>query len=286
MELTAEIISLRPYLFQIAYNMLGVVADAEDIVHDTYEKWVSVEGVKQPKAYLGRIAVNRSIDRLRELKKQQESYIGYWLPEPYITDDDDESPTIEYGLLFLLESLNPIERAVFILRESFSEEYHYIAELIDTSVENCRQLLHRAHKKLSRKRFQPIDPSKYRLLIDAFFYSLQAEDRTKLEALLRADVELYSDGGGKRNAARKPLCGQEKVLKFLLGVMQLPENQKNEFVYRSAFVNGAPAVLLFRHSTGELDSMLCIEVDQTEITRLLYVRNPDKLRIRQSSVAF
>lgn len=281
MELTAEIIALRPYLFHIAYNMLGVVADAEDIVHDTFEKWASIEGVKQPKAYLGRMAVNQSIDRLRTLKKEQESYIGYWLPEPYITDDSDESPTIEYGLLFLLERLNPVERAVFILRESFSEEYHYIADLIDTSVENCRQLLHRAHKKLSRKQFKRIDPTQHRSLIDAFLFSLQSEDRTRLEALLRSDVELFSDGGGKRNAALKPLFGQQRVLKFLVGVMQLPENQRNQFGYRPALVNGAPAVLFFRHSTGQLDSMLCIEADQAEITRLLYVRNPDKLRVRQ-----
>src|SRR5690606_40855089 len=120
-------------------------------------------------------------------------------------------------------------------------------DLIDTSVENCRQLLHRAHKKLSRKRFKPIDPSKYRSLIDAFFFSLQSEDRTRLEALLRSDVELFSDGGGKRNAALKPLFGQQKVLKFLLGVMQLPENQHNRFGYRMALVNGAPAVLVFHH---------------------------------------
>lgn len=280
MELTPEIIALRPYLFQIAYSMLGVVADAEDVVHDIYEKWASVEGVNQPKPYLGRMAVNQSIDRLQELKKQKETYVGYWLPEPYITLDFEVSPTIEYGLLFLLERLNPVERAVFILRESFSEEYRYIADLIGTSVENCRQLLHRAHKKLSRKRSKPADPSKHRSLIDAFLFSLQCEDRTRLEALLRSDVELFSDGGGKRDTARKPLFGQEKVLKFLFGVMQLPENQRNEFEYRTAAVNGKPAMLFFRRSTGELDSILCIETDQKEITRLLYVRNPDKLKVR------
>lgn len=280
MELTGEIIALRPYLFHIAYNMLGVVADAEDVVHDIYEKWVSVEGVKQPKAYLGRMAVNQSIDRLQELKRQKETYIGYWLPEPYITLDFEISPTIEYGLLFLLERLNPVERAVFILRESFSEEYRYIADLIGTSVENCRQLLHRAHKKLSRKRSKPVDPSKHRSLIDAFLFSLQCEDRTQLEALLRTDVELFSDGGGKRNAALKPLFGQEKVLKFLFGVMQLPENQRNEFEHRTALVNGEPAVLFFHRSTGELDSVLCIESAHMEITRLLYIRNPEKLTVR------
>ncbi len=285
MELTAEIIALRPYLFRIAYSMLGIVADAEDVVHDVYEKWTSVKGVKQPKAYLGRMTVNQSIDRLQELKRQRESYIGSWLPEPYITLDFETPPTLEYGLLFLLERLNPVERAVFILRESFSEEYHYIAELIGTSVENCRQLLHRAHKKLSRKRFKPIDPSKHRSLLDAFLFSLQCEDRTQLEAVLRSDVEFFSDGGGKREAARKPLLGRDKVLKFLFGVMQLPENKFNDFEYRAAFVNGRPAILFIHRLTGELDSVLCVETAEMEIIRLLYVRNPDKLQIRQSNTA-
>src|SRR5690606_24953220 len=141
-------------------------------------------------------------------------------------------------------------------------------------------------KKLSRKRFKPIDPSKYRSLIDAFFFSLQSEDRTRLEALLRSDVELFSDGGGKRNAALTPLFGQQTVLEILLGVMQLPENHHLGVGYRLALVSGAPPALVFHHLTGALDSMLCIEAGQAEITRLLYVRNPDKLQIRRSSDAF
>jgi RNA polymerase sigma-70 factor (ECF subfamily) len=281
MEFNSEILALRPYLFSIAYNMLGMVEEAEDIVQDVYEKWLSAEQVKVPKAYLGRIAVNQSIDRLNELKKLRESYIGAWLPEPYITLEPDPSPTVEYGLLFLLERLNPVERAVFILRESFSEEYSSIAELTGLSVENCRQLLHRAHEKLERSKVLPVDQVKQRALTEAFIMALQQQDRSSLDQLLRSDIELYGDGGGKRAAVPKPFFGLEMVSKFLFGVMQLPENQNNEFEYRPAFVNGFPAMLIFRRSNGELDSMQYVELDDSRISRLLYVRNPDKLKIRE-----
>lgn len=283
MELTSEILSLRPYLFRISYNMLGVIEEAEDIVQDVYEKWISVENAKEPKAYLGRMAVNRSINRLEELKKQRESYKGPWLPEPYITIEQDPNPTIEYGLLFLLERLNPVERAVFILRESFSEDYSAIADLTGLSEDNCRQVLHRAHEKLARRPAKPAEPDKQRALTEAFLYALSQQDLSMLNQLLRSDIELYSDGGGKRAAALKPLFGLQKVLKFLLGVMQLPENQGDEFEYRPAFVSGLPCALIFRKSNGELDSMQYVVPDENNIMQLLYVRNPDKLRVRNAA---
>ena len=280
MELSTEIITLQPYLFRIAYNMLGVVEDAEDVVHDVYEKWVSVNEVREPKAYLGRMVVNQSIKRLEEQKKHRESYTGPWLPEPYITLDPDPLPTIEYGLLFLMERLNPLERAVFILRESFSEEYSNIAELLGISADNCRQLLHRAHEKLERKTIQTIDPIKHRKLTEAFVRSLLKEDRSSLEHLLRNDVELYGDGGGKRAAALKPIFGFSKVLKFLIGVKNLPENQGDIFEYKPGFINGVPAMLIFRRSNGELDAAQYVVMENDNITQLLFMRNPDKLKVR------
>jgi RNA polymerase sigma-70 factor (ECF subfamily) len=282
MELTTETLALRPYLFSIAYNMLGVVEDAEDIVQDVYEKWITAENVREAKAYLARIAVNQSIRRLNELKKIKESYVGSWLPEPYITMEPDPTPTVEYGLLFLLERLNPNERAVFILRESFQEDYSAIADITGLSAENCRQLLHRAHEKLGRSKPGKADPAKQRALTEAFLFALHLRDRSALDTLLRNDIELCSDGGGKRSAALKILVGLQKVVKFLLGVMQLPENQENAFEYRPGFVNGAPAALIFRSATGELDSMQYIEPDGDEIARLLQVRNPDKLKVREA----
>lgn len=279
MELTADILTLRPYLFGIAYNMLGMVEEAEDIVQDVYEKWLLVKEARTPKAYLGRMVVNRSIDRLNELNVQRENYKGYWLPEPYLSFEQSAMPTIEYGLLVLLERLNPSERAVFILRESFSEDYQAIAELTGLSVENCRQLLHRAHEKLDRQTVHLVEPSKRLALTEAFLYALHSRDLSSLGQLLRSDIELYNDGGGKRSAALKPLFGLQKVLKFLDGVMSLPESQA-DFEYKPAYVNGAPCALIFRRSTGELDSMQYVESDSGIITRLLYVRNPDKLKVR------
>jgi len=283
MEITAEVLDLRPYLFTIAYSMLGEIAEAEDMVQDVYEKWITVENVREPKPYLGRMVVNKSIKRLNELKALRETYTGTWLPEPYITAEPTDTATIEYGLLFLLERLNPLERAVFILRESFTEEYSYIAELTGLSMDNCRQTLHRSYDKLGRKPHTPVDPSKHNALIEAFLLSVLKQDRSSLEQLLRNDIELYSDGGGKRSAALKPLFGLEKVRKFLFSVIQLPESQSDMFEYKPAFVNGAPAVLILRKADNELDSIQYYEMDNTVISRLLIVRNPDKLKIRTAS---
>lgn len=280
MELTKEILALRPYLFSISYNMLGMVEEAEDIVQDVFEKWMFAAEVHDPKAYLARIAVNQSINRLNDLRKTRENYVGMWLPEPYITLEPEPVPTLEYGMLFLLERLNPNERAVFILRESFSEEYPSIAEITGLSAENCRQLLHRAHEKLGRSRPLQVNPEKQRKFTEAFLAALHGQDRSALDTLLRHDIELYNDGGGKRAAALKPLFGLQKVLKFLIGVTQLPEAIENQFEYQAAFVNGYPAAVIFNRTTNQLDSMQYIEMENEEITRLLNVRNPDKLRIR------
>jgi RNA polymerase sigma-70 factor (ECF subfamily) len=280
MELTPEIFALRPYIFSISYNMLGMVEEAEDIVQDIFEKWMSASEVRDAKAYLARIAVNQSINRLNELRKIRENYVGMWLPEPYITLEPEPVPTLEYGMLFLLERLNPNERAVFILRESFSEEYTSIADITGLSAENCRQLLHRAHEKLGRSKPLQVDPEKQRAFTIAFLTALHGQDRSELDHLLRKDIELYSDGGGKRAAALKALFGLEKVLKFLLGVTQLPEAKENQFEYRAVYVNGRPAALLFNRTTEQLDSMQYVELEEQEISRLLFVRNPDKLKIR------
>jgi len=283
MELTTEILALRPYLFTIAYNMLGVVEEAEDVVQDSYLKWIAVDKVNTPKAYLGRVVVNQSINRLHELQKARENYVGLWLPEPYITLDPDPSPTVEYGMLFLLERLNPQERAVFILRESFSEEYDAIADITGLSAENCRQLLHRGHEKIGRNKVtRQVDPEKQSAFTHAFLIALHNQDRSELEKLLRTDIELYSDGGGKRAVAFKPLFGFDKVLKFLLGVTQLPESTADQFDVKPAFVNGRPAALICRRSNGELDSMQYITMSNDEISQLLFMRNPDKLNVRQT----
>lgn len=280
MELTADILALRPWLLGIAYNLLGVVEEAEDVVQDVFEKWLPVENVTTPKAYLGRMAVNRSINRLEELRRQRESYKGHWLPEPYISLEENPGFSLEYGLLVLLERLSPPERAVFVLREGFSEEYTDIAELTGLSQDNCRQLLHRAREKVGRSHTGVVDRVRQTDFTTSFLKALHSEDVATLGRLLRDDIELYNDGGGKRAAALKPLFGLDKVLKFLSGIAGLDENRNNEFYFKPAFVNGYPAALIYRRSTGELDGMQYVVVEGDVISHLLYVRNPDKLKVR------
>lgn len=280
---TQQLVELRPYLFKIAYNMLGTVEEADDIVQDVCEKWLKANhaGIDNAKAYLARMIVNQSINRLNELKTIRENYTGFWLPEPYVTlESNPEFPGIDYGLLMLMERLNPIERAVFILRESFSESYDSIADLTGQSPENCRQLLHRSHEKIKYTSVKPVPAEKHRALTEAFLSALYQQDRSALEEILRRDIELYSDGGGKKAAALKPLFGMDKVLKFLFGITKLENDKQETYSYKPAFFNGQPAALLYLDSTGELDSAVFISFDDSGISRLHFIRNPDKLKVR------
>lgn len=276
-----KIAALRPYLCKIAYNMTGETAEAEDIVQDVFAQWLQRENaaVENAKAYLARMTVNASIDRLNRLKAERELYTGPWLPEPYITSAPEQDlPDIEYGLLFLLERLNPLERAVFILRESFGEEYETIAELTGQKPENCRQLLHRGREKLRMNTIKPADPEKLKALTEAFLFALHGQNREVLEGILKHDIVLYSDGGGKRSAALKPIAGFEKVIKFLFGVQKL--NEGIELRYEPAYFNGFPGALIYISETGELDSAITLLYDEEGVENLLFIRNPDKLKLR------
>jgi RNA polymerase sigma-70 factor (ECF subfamily) len=278
-----KIAALRPYLCKIAYNMTGETAEAEDIVQDVFAQWLQRENaaVENAKAYLARMTVNASIDRLNRLKAERELYTGPWLPEPYITAaPDSDLPDIEYGLLFLLERLNPIERAVFILRESFGEDYDTIAELTGQKPENCRQLLHRSREKLRTSVLKPADPEKLKALTEAFLFALHSQNREMLEGILKQDIVVYSDGGGKRWAALKPVAGLEKVLKFLFGIQQHNAQQQTELRYEAAYFNGQPAALLYHTTSGEIDAAITLIYDEEGVSELLFIRNPDKLRVR------
>ncbi len=262
--------------------MTGEAEEAEDIVQDVFAGWLQREtsGVENVKAYLARMTVNASINRLSELKAKREVYTGPWLPEPCISSTPDaDLPDIEYGLLFLLERLNPIERAVFILRESFGENYESIAELTGQKAENCRQLLHRSREKLKLSVVKPADPEKLKALTEAFLFALHEQNREVLEQILKQDIVLYSDGGGKRWAALKPVSGFEKVVKFLFGIQAVNQEQNVELRYEPAFFNGLPAALIYK-TTGELDAAITLAFDEDGVSTLLFVRNPDKLKVR------
>ena len=273
--------ALRPHLFAIAYQLTGDTQEAKDIVQDTYETWLSrPRAVENEKAYLRKMTVNRSIDRLKALKTQREAYKGVWLPVPYVTPWEPETApappgdVLSLGLLHLLEKLTPPERAVLILRESFACSYEEIAGLCETPAPHCRQLLHRAKEKLRlpATRF-PVDEAQHRRLLEAFLLACQEENPERLARLLKADVVLYTDGGGKRPAALKPLTGIAHVVKFLLAVRPSPE----EISWRWVRVNNLPGMAFLDARTGQPDTVMTLEVSGGQIATLLLVRNPDKL---------
>ncbi|WP_460965615.1 sigma-70 family RNA polymerase sigma factor [Spirosoma litoris] len=269
----------RPTLLSIAYRMTGEVMVSEDIVQETFLKWMnrSDEVIQDDKAYLAKSVINASLNHLAKVKREREAYKGPWLPEPILADSYaiDAKLDISYGFMLLLEKLAPLERAVFVLKESFDFEYAELAQLFDTTEANGRQLYHRAKEKISgvRRRFT-IDPSQQQLLLEAFAQASETGNIDLLIQRFKTDIELYSDGGGKVIAALKPLFGSAIAAQFMRSVVS---QQRGLLDARPALVNGELAVLFTQKDNQMLNTVMIIELDETGISRIYFVRNPDKL---------
>lgn len=273
----------RKLLFSIAYRMLGSVADAEDMVQEAFVRWqqVSVTEVRSPKAYLSAVVTRLSIDHLRAAKIRREEYVGPWLPEPLLTDGShDVAETIELdeslsmAFLVILESLNPTERAVFLLREVFAYDYEEISRIVEKSETNCRQISRRARESVAarRPRFEASAAQEERLL-GSFIEACTDGDMEGLLALLSEDVILWSDGGGKTHAALNPIYGPEKVSRFLVGILgKTPAG----FSTRIASINGHPGVIGYAGSQPM--SAVALEEAEGRIQGIRIVVNPDKLQ--------
>jgi RNA polymerase sigma-70 factor (ECF subfamily) len=271
----------RSLLFSIAYRMLGSVAEAEDVVQEAYLRWREVpEGeVRSPKSYLSAVVTRLSIDRLRSARREE--YIGPWLPEPLISDRAEElaahyelDESLSMAFLVLLESLNPVERAVFLLREVFDYDYEEISSIVRKSEANCRQIARRARQSVAarRPRFER-SLEKEKMLTERFVEACMSGDMEGLLELLSEDVTLWSDGGGKVAAAPYPIHGPEKVARFLVGVLRtVPPG----FFAHPARVNGGPGAIGYvdDHPTG----VVALDVAEGRIRRVRIVVNPDKLR--------
>src|SRR5829696_7926136 len=223
--------SLRPLAFSIAYRMLGSVAEAEDVVQEGLLRLHRADAIEHPKAFVATVVTRLSIDELRSARVRRETYVGPWLPEPVVTTDsrpDDES--VSMALLVTLESLNPVERAVFLLRDVFDYGYDEIAEIVGKSRENCRQLALRArrHVEADRARFEPSREQRD-ALAGRFFDAVREGDLDGLVSLLAEDAVAIGDGGGKAAARKTPLRGGEKVARFMLGLMRLAERRDYTF---------------------------------------------------------
>lgn len=265
----------------MAYNILGDVQEAEDIVQDVFETWFSKQPeVQYPKAYLSRAVVNKSIDRLEALKKARDIYKGPWLPVPIVAETplpDEQQPgdPLPYALLNVLEKLNPVERAAFILRHAFDYPYSEIAEMCDMPEDNARQVVHRAQEKLQRPRVRYETSAEERQrLLNAFLDACSRHDASTLKEILHRDVIMYSDGGGKVSASIVPLHGPDKIIKFFASVLK---DGVDGFEAKPVIVNGSAGARLINKATGRTDTICTLETDGHQITGLFFVRNPEKI---------
>ncbi|MEU6367594.1 RNA polymerase sigma-70 factor [Streptomyces sp. NPDC046931] len=275
--------SHRPRLFGLAYRMLGSAEEAEDTVQDAFLRWSAADrdAVERPGAWLAKVVTNLCLTRLTSARARREVYPGPWLPEPVVTSDGTLGPlesaeqrdAVSFALLVLLERLTPAERAVYVLREAFAYGHREIAEVLDLGEANCRQLYRRAVRRLAADdtRFEA-EPERRARLLESFLTAARDGDLAALEKVLAADVTWWGDGGGKVSAARRPIEGREKVLRFLAGGFQRFLSHVGLAVEE---VNGAAG--LVARDGDRVVAVVTIEIRDGLVARLRAVVNPDKL---------
>ena len=276
---TAVFHQVRPRLFGIAYRMLGSVAEAEDILQEVWMKWQAYDraSVENPPAFLATIATRLSMNLAQSAHSRRETYIGPWLPEPVDTSADpalgaERGEALEFAVLLLLEKLTPAERAAYILREAFDYPYPLIADIVQVSEPAVRQLVSRARKHLAAERRKPATAPEQRRLLDAFLTAAQSGDLASLEKLFAADVVSYSDGGGVKLAARKPVVGRARVAQF---VSAFSSHFWTGVDLRWVQANGQASVVISRE--GTVISVLTATASADGIGQLLWLMNPAKL---------
>ncbi len=270
----------RSRLFGLAYRMTGSVMDADDIVQDAYLRWQGVDAdrVETPAAFLTTVTTRLSIDRLRSAQRKRETYVGPWLPEPIVTENDparvvEVDETITLSFLAVLERLNPVDRAVFLLREVFGTSYDEIARVVDRSETACRQIARRARERVrnERPRFE-LPSARTDELVAAFGAALLSGDPEQLSALLADDVVHVSDGGADHHAARRPVVGAANVARFMVNLAKrFPSHGEIEVLE----ANGDPAFLAL--VDGEPVTLVALGFDRDLVRRVSAVVNPDKL---------
>ncbi|MGW7047873.1 RNA polymerase sigma-70 factor [Streptomyces avermitilis] len=282
---TEVFVEHRPVLMGVAYRMLGRVTDAEDVVQEAWLRWSGADrsDVREPRRYLVRITTRLAIDRLRQLRSRNEAYVGPWLPEPYLTDFGDTVPdaaeravladSVSLAVLVVLESLSPLERAVFVLREAFGFPFADIAAVLERSEAAVRQLAGRArtHVDERRPRYE-VDPAERRDLTERFLAAAAEGDLEGLMSMLAPDVRLVGDSGGRAQAPLRVLESADKVGRFLVGVTR---KGLADVSFRFLEANGGPALLVL--SAGRPDSVFQLDVADGRIQCIYIIRNPEKL---------
>jgi RNA polymerase sigma-70 factor (TIGR02957 family) len=278
--------SQRSRLFGLAYRMLGSATDAEDVLQDAWLRIAdeTTAEIRSPEAWATTVVTRLCLDRLKSAHVRREAYVGPWLPEPVLTDDQspatlaERAETVTLAFLVLLETLSAEERAVFLLKEIFEYEHSEIGRVLGLSPENSRQLLHRARTKVRDAQRPPFEGrSHHRDIAERFANAFQAGDTTRLAELLAADCTFVADGGGKAAAARRPFHGRDDVLKFLAGLHRAAAalGLASSSSMSIAEVNREPAVIV--RVKRHLDSVFVLSIFGNAISQIRVVRNPDKL---------
>lgn len=283
-DAAAIFLSLRPRLFGIAYRMLGSAAEAEDIVQDTWLRWQSADRseVLEPAAFLATITTRLALNVAQSARSRRETYIGPWLPEPVDTGSDpylgaERGEALSLAVLLLLEKLSPAERAAYVLREAFDYSYATIAEILQSTEVNVRQIVSRARRHVAedgRRTASTPDFDDQNKLLEAFIRAAQKGEVQELERLFAAEVVSVTDGNGVVNAARKPVSGAQTVAKFIASFSSHFWTG-SQVAYIVA--NGQPAALFSRNGAAYV--MATIETAPDGISRIMWVMAPEKLSL-------
>src|SRR5579884_3815616 len=276
LDAAASFDPLRPKLMRLAYRMLGSVADAEDVLQEAFIRWMKADRseVREPEAFLRRTVTRLCLDQLKSARRRRETYIGPWLPDPVI--DEEEEQDITLPLMLALERLSPLERAAFLLHDVFGLSFDEVGATIGRDPAACRQLAARArtHVREARPRFQ-VDKTRGLELAKAFFAASRSGDMKGLADMLAADVSIHADGGGKRPAAMRPILGFDAVMKVHETLSEHFRKNASKLM-RVGFINGLPGFITLE-ADGELQAT-ALDIEEGKIAAIYVVRNPDKLR--------
>ncbi len=276
----------RPRLLGVAYGMLGELTEAEDVVQDAWLRWNGADrgAIRNPEAFLVTVTTRLALARLRSARARREVYVGPWLPEPLLADPETpetkaiEAERLSLALLGALERLNPVERAVLVLRDAFDLEYAEIADALDKSPANVRQIAKRAREHAGDAgRRREVDATERERLATAFMAAAIAGDIDALRELLAANAIMYTDGGGVVTAARKPIYGAEKIARFMTRV-QNKDAFPDDPVYTRVLVNGDPGVRMDSASGGFL-SIIAVEVADGGVQNIRFFNNPERFPV-------
>ena len=291
---TETFLEYKSLLFSMAYNMLGHVAAAEDIVQDTFLKWMEIQAddVRNTKAYLVKMVTNKCINYLNSSPLKREEYIGIWLPEPLLNYDLNKPHAkiesyhaLSIGILVLLEKLTPQERAIFLLKEVFAYDYHELAEIFDKTEDNCRQIFRRAKENLGKdiRRFE-VDVKAHEKMLNNFLHAISEGNIEDLVELLKEDIMLFADGGGKfipvknqrLTAALKPIYGKTNVCRLLMTAVPKLYEANPDLRHEIIIANGLPSIISYLDTSPI--GLVSIEPEGNQIKNIYVQTNPDKLK--------